>query len=117
MSKKNIPIDFLVMSSMGDAILNRVTKDIVDEFCVGSPSHKATIHGKIKSNSFIKDWPGFKNVKFLHESLFVGNTAKAVAIQGDLVEAYIAFLYLNLGYPAAERYIRNNIIKTIKQIV
>lgn len=114
MSKKNLPLEFVIHAQIGDAILNRVVGDLLDDFGTSTLQMKHLMLSEIKSNDFIKDWPPLLKVKFINIDK-MGITQKT-RIKGDIVEASIAFLYLNRGLAAAERYIKANLIKSLKQI-
>ncbi len=114
MSKKSLPLEFVIYAQIGDAILNRVVVDIIDKYDNPSNEMKQLMMGEIKSNNFIKDWPPLLKVKFVDYNNM--GALQKVKIMGDIVEASIAFLYLNNGLGAAERYIKTNLIKSLKQI-
>ena len=114
MSKKKIPLEFLILAQTGDAILNRVVSNLIDYYGYSSPEVKQQMMAKMKSNDFIKDWKPLIRVKFIDISKLSG--LQKVKIQGDIVEASIAFLYINHGLESAERYIKTNLIKSLKKI-
>jgi dsRNA-specific ribonuclease len=113
MSKKSLPLEFIIYAQIGDAILNRVVIDLLDAHNVCSQATKGLLLGEIKSNKFIKDWPPLLKVKFVNINKM--GIAQKIKMKGDVVEASIAFLYLNNGLAAAERYIKTNLIKSLKQ--
>ena len=112
MSKKSLPLGFVIYAQVGDAILNRVVVDLIDKHDNPSNEIKQLMMGEMKSNNFIKDWPPLLKVKFINLNE-IGSLQKA-KIMGDIVEASIAFIYFNNGIDAAERYIKSNLIKSLK---
>lgn len=114
MSKKNLPLEFIIHAQIGDAILNRVVGDMIDLYADSNSQTKGLLLGEIKSNNFIKDWPPILKVKFVDINKM--GALQKTKMKGDIVEASIAFLYLNNGIGAAERYIKSNLIKSLKQI-
>lgn len=114
MSKKKIPLEFLILAQIGDAILNRYVSNLLDEHGNNTPQIKHLMMAEMKSNNFIKDWKPLLRVRFVDISK-LGELQKT-RIKGDIVEASIAFLYINHGLESAERYIKTNLIKSLKKI-
>lgn len=114
MSKKKIPLEFLILAQIGDAILNRYVSNLLDEYGNCTPATKNLMMAEMKSNNFIKDWKPLLKIKFIDTNKL--SYLQETKIKGDIVEASIALLYINNGLSAAERYIKNNIIQSLKKI-
>ena len=87
----------------GDLILNRCIKNLcltLDNKKIGN-----VLCDFLRSNSFISNF----NIPF---TIKEGQT-NGKQYRGDMVEAYVYFLYENFGYESARRYI----IKNIKNIL
>lgn len=95
---KKINNELLALAAMGDSILNCTIHRLLD--LIGAQKFdKHYIGNSLKSNDFIKHFhSGF---------VYKGNLPEEFA--GDIVEARIAFLYLNYGMGAATRYIHREI--------
>ena len=101
--KAKLPLEFVIEARIGDAILNRIVEEQVDRLVKIGVSDAAASHirNMLKSNAFISN---FKMPVFKVKG--VGNSQH---IQGDKVEAYIAFLYKNFGYEDAKKYVLDQI--------
>ena len=108
-NKKNLHPELRIWAGLGDKILAIVVTKLCDKYCEDIKD-KSSINTYLNSNSFIVKFDTPLKIKG-----FPNNVGEQ--IRGDIVEANIAFIYLNYGFAAAERYITNNIIKHLKQIL
>jgi len=107
-NKKNLHPELRIWAGLGDKILAIVVTKLCNKYCE-DPKERGNINLYLNSNSFITKFDTPLKIKGFPANL--GDN-----IKGDIVEANIAFIYLNYGYVAAERYVTNNIIKQLKKI-
>lgn len=107
-NKAGIPAELRIWAGLGDKILAITATKLCNKYCEDVKT-KGPINQRLVSNDFICNFD--TPVKFKTLPANIGNQ-----VRGDIVEANIAFIYLNYGYVAAERYVTNNIIKQLKKI-
>lgn len=104
-TQKKVLKDFLEFSRKGDKILNSVIFNIIDSYA--EKSMMPILREKLVSNDIISNF----EIPYKLKNFPYGATPGSLIYsgrQGDLVEAYVWFLYINYGLESVKDYIIKN---------
>lgn len=106
-SQKSTLEEFIYFAKNGDKILNSVLYDLTAKYRKGN-AEIIRIRPILTSNEFISNFEVPCNFKLMPTGAQNGST-KNLGRRGDMVEAYVWFLYINYGISCVERYIIKNL--------